>query len=75
MIIENDDATVTFRQGETRVTPKVPRNKWWEQSCPTCLEIWQAGGFGPSHLGSSHCLSGSLASGGKNAHCTCDTCF
>ena len=29
----------------------------------------------PRHLGSSYCESGSIASGGTNAHCTCDTCF
>ena len=41
--------------------------------CPTCKEI--AGGFGPSHDGSVNCESGSIASGGTHAHCTCDTCF
>jgi hypothetical protein len=29
----------------------------------------------PSHEGSPRCQSGSIASGGKNAHCTCDVCF
>lgn len=29
----------------------------------------------PSYLGSKHCKSGSIASGGRNAHCSCDTCF
>lgn len=29
----------------------------------------------PSHRGSRRCKSGSLASGGTHAHCTCDTCF
>lgn len=43
--------------------------------CRTCAEIITAGGFGPSHLGSSACRSGSIASGGRNAHCPCDTCF
>lgn len=33
------------------------------------------GFFAPSHDGSSRCQSGSLASGGRHAHCTCDTCF
>jgi DNA-damage-inducible protein D len=28
-----------------------------------------------SHLGSENCTSGSLASGGARAHCTCDLCF
>lgn len=30
---------------------------------------------GPSHDGSVRCKSGSIASGGKNAHCSCDTCY
>lgn len=32
-------------------------------------------GWGPSHDGSKFCESHSLASGGKNDHCTCDRCF
>jgi hypothetical protein len=32
-------------------------------------------GMNPSHDGSRRCKSGSLASGGSRAHCTCDTCF
>lgn len=39
--------------------------------CQTCT----IEGFRPSHWGSIRCESGSLASGGKNAHCTCNTCF
>ena len=30
---------------------------------------------GPSHDGSKNCKSGSIASGGTKAHCSCDTCF
>jgi hypothetical protein len=30
---------------------------------------------GPSHQGSKHCRSGSLASGGSKAHCACDACY
>ncbi len=30
---------------------------------------------GPTHDGSPRCQSGSIASGGRNAYCTCDTCF
>lgn len=30
---------------------------------------------GPSHYGSPRCQSGSLASGGRHSHCSCDTCF
>jgi hypothetical protein len=45
------------------------------RTCAFCVEIEKAGGFGPSHEGRSTCRSGSLVSGGRNAHCTCDTCF
>lgn len=32
-------------------------------------------GMKPIHKGSKNCKSGSIASGGKRAHCTCDICF
>ena len=40
---------------------------------PVCL----TGEFGPSHDGSLHCRNSwkSIASGGQQAHCTCDACF
>ncbi len=44
-------------------------------SCAVCLSIRDEGGFGPSHAGSSSCQSGSIASGGDRAHCSCDVCF
>lgn len=28
-----------------------------------------------SHIGSTHCESGSVASGGDHDHCICDLCF
>ena len=31
--------------------------------------------FGPSKNGSARCESGSIASGGNKAHCSCDICF
>lgn len=31
---------------------RVPDTMWWDQNCVTCQEIWSAGGFGPSHVGS-----------------------
>lgn len=40
--------------------------------CPTCA---LPDSFKPSHYGSKRCESGSLASGGTHAHCSCDTCF
>lgn len=46
-----------------------------EPHCDTCEDIEEMGGFGPSHNGSPRCESGSIASGGTRAHCTCDTCF
>ena len=42
--------------------------------CSSC-ESEQNSGIGPSHNGSKNCASGSIASGGRKAHCTCDTCF
>lgn len=48
--------------------PEVP-------GCRYCGEISVTGGFGPSHHGSRLCRCGSLASGGRRSHCTCDTCF
>ena len=38
--------------------------------CPGC-----GPGFRPSHNGSRFCKSGSIASGGNRAHCSCDVCF
>jgi hypothetical protein len=43
-----------------------------ERECRTCQMPEQ---IKPSHDGSPRCESGSIASGGKNAHCTCDVCF
>lgn len=42
--------------------------------CLTC-ERHAREGVGPSHEGSARCQSGSIASGGTKAHCTCDVCF
>lgn len=43
--------------------------------CPECAANKARGGYGPSHDGSRYCHSGSIASGGRRAHCTCDTCW
>src|SRR5262245_45742749 len=40
--------------------------------CPICAEPTT---FKPDHMGSPFCKSGSLASGGTRAHCSCDLCF
>jgi len=43
------------------------------KNCETCKTYFVSGG--PSHTGSSHCRSGSLASGGSRSHCSCDSCY
>lgn len=40
-----------------------------DPECPECIA-----GSNYSHFGSRHCSSGSLASGGTVAHCSCDYC-
>ena len=40
--------------------------------CPTCA---LPDDLKPSHNGSRRCESGSIASGGTKAHCSCDLCF
>lgn len=42
--------------------------------CPICVDC-ERGAHAPSHNGFYMCRSGSIASGGNQAHCTCDTCF
>ena len=42
-----------------------------KKECEGCKEQ----GMFPSHNGSAMCQSGSIASGGHKAHCTCDVCF
>ena len=47
--------------------------------CTTCATYWEnhwsKGEIAPTHMGSSSCKSGSIRSGGTNAHCTCKMCF
>ena len=45
-----------------------------ERLCRTCLENLGYS-IAPTHDGSPSCESGSIASGGTKAHCTCDRCF
>lgn len=47
---------------------------WAVWSCSGCGPR-MAGQMAPSHRGSTGCESGSLASGGDQAHCTCDGCW
>jgi hypothetical protein len=45
-----------------------------EPPCEQCMDN-KLYGMGPSHDGSKRCESGSIASGGTRAHCSCSTCF
>jgi hypothetical protein len=64
--------TVDVWDGTERIEFQFDRDELRaEQPCRTC----SMPGMKPSHTGSPRCESGSIASGGKNAHCTCDTCF
>lgn len=59
--------------GATIVAPCLPYDHKASCACKrtgTCCE-----GTPVSHNGSPLCESGSIASGGTSAHCTCDTCF
>jgi len=59
----------------TEKKPYVPDYERYPD-CQTCQDIHEKHkGFGPTHDGSKSCLSGSIASGGKRSHCTCDWCF
>ena len=55
------------------VTPEERKAKSWP-GCPEC-ERYATFCMAPSHCGSTFCQSGSLASGGTRAHCSCDSCF
>jgi hypothetical protein len=52
------------------------KNSDGPEPCKWCEDIASKDdGYGPSHRGSIRCESGSIASGGRRSHCTCDTCF
>jgi hypothetical protein len=64
------------REGPVSKTESGAAKEWRNLAqCKTCETVREEGGFGPSHNGSPLCRSGSIASGGTRAHCTCDTCF
>lgn len=44
-----------------------------QDKCEHCADYRSRGG--PRHDGSRFCESGSIASGGKRAHCSCDVCY
>ena len=66
--------SVWFVPTDMRVMREGDPVPWAVYSCSGCAPH-MAGGLAPSHRGSSRCESGSLASGGTTAHCSCDTCF
>jgi len=63
-----DDRSKTPEQMSTAI---VAATKGRE--CKTCVKY--KGRMAPSHNGSPNCESGSIASGGSKAHCSCDICF
>jgi hypothetical protein len=64
--------SASSKQEEDRRAEQIAKRKAEHPDCRTCQEDSL---FVPNHDGSTMCQSGSLASGGRNAHCTCDTCF
>ena len=68
---ENRAVMVEIRQTDTMPAPGFYGRCRDHGGCRTCSKP----GMVPSHDGSRFCESGSIASGGKHAHCTCDTCF
>jgi len=52
-------------------TPAPTQTEGEPKDCAGC----QRTGMNPSHQGSRRCESGSIASGGTKAHCSCDMCF
>lgn len=76
--VENGVCVVLGQYGRVYLQPSDVRFKLRmaeeKRTCKACAE-YSASGFGPRHEGSTGCKSGSLASGGNVAHCTCDTCF
>ena len=79
-IPKNDVITVpgfseeTIAEIKAEVDAEMARREAEGYYCETCLSI-KNGEFGPTHKGSAHCQSGSIASGGTKAHCSCEECF
>jgi len=69
----NDDLTGFSEAFDATINTLFPKALQMRPKCEECRRI--GSGFGPRHNGSRHCESGSIASGGDRAHCTCDTCF
>ena len=64
------DKYSTKRGAIDRKQPYTYKN---DHNCETCKKY--KGQMAPTHNGSKYCNSGSIASGGTKAHCTCDVCF
>lgn len=64
------DGFLITKSGTVRRQPSY-NGQIYAVPCPGCAEK----GMRPSHDGSERCQSGSIASGGKTAHCSCDVCF
>ena len=62
-------------QAAQPLVPGTPRERAKAYADNPDCELCKRGGPGPSHNGSPNCRSGSPASGGRHAHCACDTCF
>lgn len=70
------NAPMTIAREAAEYLPDPKGRLLYVKGCPTCEAEHRAGNdFFPSHFGSGHCRSGSLASGGHRSHCSCGTCF
>lgn len=84
-LCELDSKINLCRQQDARelLTAVVVENDWpeyepvWQmiENRVECAQCKSGNIFQPSHNGSKHCKSGSIASGGTKAHCSCDVCF
>ena len=63
-------AALKAMDGEDDSKSKLPYGGFDPKNCEECRR-----GTPVSHNGSARCRSGSIASGGTRAHCTCDTCY
>ncbi len=74
-LLDTGGNVIKFDSGDGFVTREYCKRYGWVivdgWACRQC----DIEGMKPSHNGSARCESGSIASGGSTAHCTCDTCF
>lgn len=69
--VEREKLHAQNREAMKAQAAKKAEHEKKKANCPTCKH----GGPGPDHDGSPFCRSGSIASGGTKAHCSCDTCY